>query len=284
MALAFSSGLAAQDLIVTAKGDSINASVIKIKNGYIHFVFDYKGEIRRTLLPQDEVQHHKNFYSAGTVPEDQVPERYQHSRFRIGALGGFSYLTAPISDELPSAITDHVRNLKSGFHYGGNLDFFFSELFGVGIRYRTFRSRQDTEDARFLNFQTSSIVSGRIKDDVRLHYIGPVLVSHIASSSENIHVNFGLSAGYVNFNNLAFVIDEAVDIKADSYAIMLELGVEFMLDKNLAIGVGGSYSGLFFSKFRYEYENGDILINKLSDDNRDNWSRVDLGVCLTWWH
>lgn len=277
------STLSAQDLIVTAKGDSINATVSKIKNGYVHFTFNYKGEIRQTLLPRDEIEYREGFYSTAEVPEDQLPEPYSFSRFRVSLLGGLSYLTGRVSEQLPTSLANHIRELKMGSHYGGDVDFFFSELFGLGLRYRLFRTRHENNDIAVLNFQTMQLMRGRLKDDIRIQFIGPALVSHIANSSEKIHVNFGLSAGYVHFKNLGYLIDESVDITSDSYAIAMDLNVEFMLDKNLALGIGGSYTGLFFSSFRYEYESGLIQNRKLDGENRDNWSRFDLSARLTWY-
>src|SRR5690554_1186727 len=244
----------AQDLIVTAKGDSINASVIKIKDDYIHFVFDHQGEIRRTLLPLNEVKYHQNYFGTAAVPAESLPDLIAFSRYRIGLSGGLSYMIAPVSEQVMPFMRDYIKDLKSGTHYGGDFDFFFSELIGVGFRYRSFNTRNELKNVMFYELGNSNqnYQVGTIKDNIRVQYFGPAMVIRTASKSGNMHFSTGFSISYVDFLNRAVYLDRYT-IRSETIGFGMEVGLDFKLDKNLAMGFGLSYTGISFSSVEYDY-------------------------------
>lgn len=274
-------GLSAQDLIVTEKGDSINATVTKIKGGYIHFVFNYKGEIRRTLLHRDDVVYQKDFYTIAAVPEDSIPETEKFSRYRFGLTGGLSYVLPKVGDHFIEGVENHLRDLKRGTNYGGEFDFFLSRLFGVGLRYRVFRSRAVSENIMGYDIQTLEIVSGRMVDDVRLQFFGLAFASSLSSASGKVRLNYTFSAGYAHFYNAGSFMEAPIIIKGESFGLSSEIGVDFMLDDNLALGISGSYFVVSFPDFDVE-QNG--INEKLLNESGANWSRADISLRLVWYH
>ena len=63
-----------QDLVVTAKNDSINAQIIKEKNEMLHFYFLKDGEVRKTLLPLSEVAYYDKHYFLTVEVQKRIPE------------------------------------------------------------------------------------------------------------------------------------------------------------------------------------------------------------------
>ena len=102
----------AQDLIVTGKGDSLNCKITKIKSDYIYFTFKYENEIRNTLLPVGQIKFYKkDFFAKAEVPIEKVKGfNMNYQRFRIGFFGGWSYMTAQVSSNVPSGFQDYIRN------------------------------------------------------------------------------------------------------------------------------------------------------------------------------
>ena len=130
-----------QDLIVTNDGDSINCKITKVKTDNIYFTFKHKDEIRSTLLPKSSVKTHQfQYYQTSEVPKEKVVgyENYQH--FRLAVNGGYSYQTAKVAENVPSDFKDYIKELKSGYHFGGDLTYYFTEPLGFGIKYYLFKS------------------------------------------------------------------------------------------------------------------------------------------------
>ena len=122
-----------QDLIVTNDGDSINCKITKVKDDNIYFTFMHKDEVRSTLLPISGVTSHQyNFYQTSEVPIEKVVGHKNYPQFRLALNGGYSYITVKLAESIPQDFKQYSKELKSGYHLGGDLTFYFSEMLGVG--------------------------------------------------------------------------------------------------------------------------------------------------------
>ena len=133
-----------QDLIVTNEGDSINCKITKIKADYVYFTFKHKEEIRNTLLPiSDITKYHYNYYQHREVPKEKVVgyEKYQH--FRMSLNGGYSYQTARVHESVPVDFKDYIKEMKKGYHFGGDLTYYFTEPLGFGFKYFIFKTSNE---------------------------------------------------------------------------------------------------------------------------------------------
>src|SRR5688500_5051457 len=63
-----------------------------------------------------------------TVSRSQVQVSKEKSignkNFRIGVKGGWSYLIAKTSKEVPNDFKNYMKELKSGYHFGGDLGYY----------------------------------------------------------------------------------------------------------------------------------------------------------------
>lgn len=152
-----------QDLVVTAKNDSINAQIIKEKNEMLHFYFLKDGEVRKTLLPLSEVAYYDKHYFL-TV---EVPKAYsgasnktrQGSKIRVALSGGPGFITAPNADNLPPVLENHVNALKKGVHWDVSGHYFFNDFVGLGIKYNGFYSSEAENNIHFI-FEDGSTQHG----------------------------------------------------------------------------------------------------------------------------
>ncbi|MDR3339812.1 MAG: hypothetical protein LBT25_06960, partial [Candidatus Symbiothrix sp.] len=142
----FSISLQAQDLIVTGEGDSLNYKITKVKKDPI-----------------------------------SMKEIYPH--FRLALTGGWSYLTARLSDDTPAEFKDYSKELKSGFHYDVDFSYYFVEQLGVGFKYHEFLSSNKMDNV-YATYPDGSTEYGSMSDDIRINFIGPFFSTRFFNSTK----------------------------------------------------------------------------------------------------
>jgi hypothetical protein len=276
--LILSISIQAQDLIVTNEGDSLNCKITKITSENIYFTFKHKEEIRGTFLPLWQVKFHKyNFYKVQEVPSDKVVENeaYPHMRFAIN--GGWSYRMAKISDNIPSEFEKYMKDLKSGYHYGCDLSFYFSEQLGFGFKYNHYQSKNELENVTF-TFQDGSTRSGLMSDDISINFIGPFFSTRLLDASKKNSFLLNLGIGYMGYTDNAVLVSD-LTIEGNTVGICWDMGYDIAISKNLSLGFQVSY--LMGTLTQYEVTQGmDVETVKLEKDNYESLSRLDVSMGL----
>jgi hypothetical protein len=255
----------AQDLIVTHKGDSLNCKITKIKGGNVYFTFKHKEEVRNTLLPQSQVNYYQ--YGYYPVPEVSAREVYHNAiypHYRIAVDGGWSYRTVPLAEGAPSA-------LKSGFHYGLDLSYFFTEYLGAGFRYNDFLSKAEI----------ISPGSGKSKDNISIRFIGPYFSTRFLNSSKTNALFLNLGIGYTGYKDQAQVIagGDKITLTGNTAGISYDIGYDIGVSKDLAIGFQLSlYTGIL-SQFKSTKGNHTETI-VLEKGQYEGLSRIAVSVGL----
>lgn len=282
LVLCFTTNTMAQDLIVTDKGDSLNCKITKTKGEYIHFMYMYETEVRSTLLPNYRVIAYKmNYYLQPELPVDIARRSSSYPKFRVNLSGGYSHLIARISDNVPPFLRDYMKNLKSGYHFGADASFFISESIGFGLKYSMFKTRNEIGNVIFRDLATNTNKIGTIKDDITQHYFGPAFCTRFYSTSKNVAFLMSISMGYIDYTNNATQL-ENFTMTGNSLGMVFDFGADFMLAKNLALGVGLGCTLGTISSFRVSDGTTTITI-KLDAENSENISRIDLGIGLKWY-
>jgi hypothetical protein len=268
-----------QDLIVTEKGDSINCKITNIKTDYIHFTFKYEKEIRNTLLPIGQIHFYKqNFYSKSEVPSDKIKNidgDYQKVRFTI--YGGWSYRTAKVGDNVPSGLQEYIKELKSGYHIGGDFNYYFSENIGFGLKYSMFRSTNELNNIYIVD-ENGQGRTGKVKDDITIQYFGPTLSSSFSSSNKKPRFITEFSLGYLSYKNKATVIDDFT-ITGGTLGLLLGLGVDVPINENLSLEFIFAYTAGTLNQYKYQ-DNMQTTTIKLDKDNLESLSRIDFSIGL----
>ena len=271
-----------QDLIVTDKGDSLNCKITQIKSDFIHFTFKYENEIRNTLLPVGQIKFYKkDFFAKPEVPPDKIKNvNGNYQKFRICAYGGWSYMTAKVSSNVPSAFQQYVKDLKSGYHFGGDFTFFTSENIGFGIKYSMFKTKNELDNIYAVDSITGQTRTGKLKDDITIQFFAPTFSTRFSSANKKTNFITDFSLGYLSYKNNATVIDNFT-LTGGTVGLLFDLGVDFSIAKNLSLGFCFAYT--LGTLNQYDYNDGkQTKTIKLDKDNLEGISRIDFSVGLRW--
>jgi hypothetical protein len=268
----------AQDLIITKEGDSLNCKITKIKANNIYFTFKYKEEIRSTLLPIGDVKYHQyNHYQTSIVPIDKIidnKEKYPH--FRVALNGGWSYRLAKLSNDIPSDFEEYSKDLKSGYNYGLDLSYYFSEHAGFGLKYSDFNSKNEIDIVS--TYPDNSTQYGKMSDNISINFIGPFFSSRFLNANKKNSLIMNIGIGYLGYNNNAVLISD-YKIKGSTVGFCWDIGYDIGLSENFALGFQFSYTAGTLT----EYELSDaskIQTIKLDKNNYESLSRIDLSIGL----
>jgi len=240
LGLVFSLGKAySQDLVVTSSGDSLNCRITKIKKEYIYFVFKHKDEVRSTLLPLNQVKYYQyNYFKVADVPPGKIVVKDSYPHWRLAGNGGYSYLLARIDNSLPSYLIKYQKGLKSGYNLGGDLSYFIAEQAGVGFRYQLFKTSNQLDNI-YLTNPDGTLRYGKLKDDISVMFIGPVLSTRLISSNKRHTFLFDLAIGYLGYKDELVVVDKYTQT-GSSVGIIWDFGYDFNLTRKLALGANAS--------------------------------------------
>ena len=268
-----------QDLIVTTKNDSILCKITKEKSDFIYFTFKHEGEIRNTLLPRNQITYYeKNYFKDSLVDLNTATAKADYSRFQLAAYGGYSYMIGKINKTLDPAIKTYYKQLKSGYNFGAEANYFISEIVGLGIGFSHFTTSNEMDNVVFYNNVTGEIKRGKIIDDISVNYFGPVLTTRFVSSNNKTQFYSSLSFGYASYENDAVLLTQ-FNLTSGTVAMLWSLGIDFMLDTNISLGLKAS----LFSGNLYEYEVFDGTTRqtvKLEKGSYESISRIDITPSL----
>jgi len=273
-----SNSIFSQDLIVTNDGDSINCKITKVKTDNIYFTFKHKDEIRSTLLPVSSIKTHQfDYFQTSEVPKDKVVgyENYQH--FRIAINGGYSYQTAKVAESVPSDFKGYIRELKSGYHFGGDLTYYFTEPLGFGFKYYLFKSSNSLDNI-YLEDTDGNRTYGRMSDDLTISFIGPTFSTRLLSHDKKNAFLMNLSLGYMGYSNDKVIIDK-YKMTGSTMGLSYDIGYDIGLSENISLGFQISF--LTGTLFEYDWNDGtNTETIKLEKGEYESLNRIDFSVGL----
>ena len=195
---------------------------------------------------------------------------------RVALNAGVSWQTAKISSGLSEFEKDYYTELKSGFHYGGEYNYFFNQQTGIGIVLNVFHASNST----YASAQTSggTVVSGTISDDINIVYVGPNITWRVLSPTQMNAFLFGFSIGYMHYNNQAQFL-ESYELSGSTLGFTYDLSYDFSIAKDIALGLGFSWKIGVLSSMDVS-QNGSTRTVKFEDDQRLGLGHLDLSLGL----
>lgn len=267
-----------QDLIVTNDGDSINCKITKVKTDNIYFTFKHKNETRNTLLPVSGVKDHQfGFYETSEVPKRKGSryENYQH--FRIAVNGGYSYQTGKVSESVPADFKKYIKGLKSGYHFGGDITYYFSEPLGLGVKYYLFKTSNRLDNI-YLEDGGGNRTYGTMSDDLSITFIGPSFSTRMLNHDKSNAFLMNVSLGYMGYLNNKILIDN-YKMTGSTMGLAFDIGYDIGLSKNLAVGFQVSF--ITGTLFKYNWNDGTTTQTiKLEKGEYESLNRIDFSVGL----
>ncbi len=270
--------LYSQDLIVTSEGDSLNCKIIKINSDKIYFTFKYEGEIYSTLIPLGQVRHYQqNYYKTAIVSKDKVIDNEIYPYFSAAINGGWSYRTARLPDNIPHDFIQYVKDLRSGYHYGIDLSYYFSEHLGIGLDYYIYRSKNEIDNIYVIR-PDGTTQYGKMSDDISIDFIAPFFSTRLLNSNKKSSLFVNLGIGYLGYKNETTVITDFT-LKGSTLGYCWHIGYDIGISDNLAV----RFQLLYITGTLREYEFSDGFNKetiKLEEGSYDNLNRIDLSIGL----
>ena len=262
----------AQDLIVTAQGDSLNSKITKVEPDYVYFSINKDGGVLNTLLPMAEVRYYKyNYYATSALPADAgVDGPKDFPRLRLAINGGWSYRLAKVAGNLSSTQQDYIKGLKSGYSYGAEIAYYWSKKAGIGAKYDVFRSKNELED-----------VSGQavvLSDDISISFIGPYYGSRFLTANKKNSFVMNLGLGYVGYNDKAFFGSD-YELTGGTAGLLLDVGYDIGLSKSFALGFQVSFIGGTLTQYKID-DGFNTTTIELDEDEYEGLARINLSVGL----
>jgi hypothetical protein len=274
----FFTPLCAQDLIITGDGDSLNCKITKIKTDNIYFTFKHKDEIRNTLLPVNRIKDYKiNYYATAEVPVEKIKFNEIYPHFRVAINGGWTYRTAKIADVPPDFI-DYTEDLKSGFHYNLDVNYYFTEMLGFGIKYNNALFNNDINNVQVI-YEDESIEYGKMSDNIQINFIGAIFSGRFFNSKKTNCWVTDIGFGYLGYKNKATLISDTKTLKGSTVGFYLSVGYDIGISKNFALGFQLSAVTGTLNQFKVTEGNRTETL-KLEKGKYENLSRIDLSIGL----
>jgi hypothetical protein len=275
-----------QDLIVTTEGDSIRCKITKVEPERIYFSHYSEGVIHETLLPISSIKMYETkFYGTPDYLEESGKLNYNYTqpkanfpRVRIAAQGGYSYRLAKVPEGMSTLLEEYIKKLKSGYHLGGDINYFLSQKFGLGLKYSYYQSKNRLNDI-YIEYDDGTIATGDMSDRIKINYYGLVLSLRDISKNQSGAWLGSLSFGYMSYYNNAEFIREKMDITGGTVGMVVDLGYDFFLSDGFGLGLGLSISLGTLSELDLD-DGSTIRTVELDSENFENLSRVDLSIGL----
>ncbi len=278
LSLLFSSSVWSQDLIVTNANDTINCKITKVKSDNIFFTFKQGDEYSSTLIPTSSVKYHQlEYFGQNEVPKEKLVgfQNYQH--LRLGISGGFSYLTAKVGDNVPADFVDYVKELKSGFHLGGDLTYYFAEQFGFGLKYYLFISSNNLDNI-YTDDNEGNRRYGKMSDKITTSFMGPSFSIRFFNHDKSNAFLMNSSFGYMGYSNNKVIIDN-YKITGNAFGSSFDIGYDVGLSENLSLAF--QISLIAGTLLEYDWDDGSTKQTiKLDKNEYESLNRIDLSVGL----
>ncbi len=264
LALFFSMPLFSQDLIVTIENDSIACKINEIVHENIYFSYSENNKLKRSILPLNMVKSYHYKYYSNTIKSEK-----DFSGYRIAIQGGYGFILGKADASQGQWLVDVEKKLNRGFNVAAAISYYFTPNLGIGINGSFFTSNAS------VSLMDSLKNSFTFNEKVKFYYIAPHFASTIPVYKGSVIMN--ASVGFIYYHN-KILSPIFTEIKKPNIGAAVDIGYDFNLSENFALGIMGS---VFFSSFKINEINTDNGVEPLGNAAyRSTIIRIDLTLGL----
>jgi hypothetical protein len=159
-----------------------------------------------------------------------------YRQWRFGVNGGIEMIIAPEPAEISEELLKYRKTLKSGTRFGVDALFFVSPNIGIGINYSTYRAKNKTNSITY-EINEKQFTGAARQDDINIHFVGPAISIRSIPRHNKCYTFCDFILGYFSYSNNFILNNTAQHLKEDNFGFATSVGADFMIMKNLSIGL-----------------------------------------------
>ena len=216
---------------------------------------------------------------AQTVITSDASAGQKSASWRIAVDGGGVYRLGKTNSD-SDVLEQHAKKLKWGYSYGAEATFFFTEPFGVGVKYRESRSsNKEMVSVDYSDGRASE--SGVLEDCVCIRFIGPMLQYRLVGSSGKGAFLMDYGLGYMSYRDDAQLI-RPFSMTGGTLGTFFDLGYDISLSKHFALGAAASIMTGTLSSITVADSSGNKVTERLDKDSYQSLGGIYLSIGLRW--
>jgi hypothetical protein len=214
-----------------------------------------------------------NFNGKGfTQQQNQNTRPEHHGSLWLGAVAGPSLLVEHAPDSLDPVLQNFFNELRSGWHYGFETEYFFNKYIGAGVKYSRFNTKFEADSILVQIFSSKYYFD--ISSNMSFHTLAPMVYGRLPLLHNKLSVTGGLGPAWLLYRNIGKVVGDTSMLKGSSPGIASSLFVGYEIIPNLSLGLQTSYIHAFLKKFTKDDGTSQEVVN-LDEKDYQNISRFD---------
>ncbi|NLR68156.1 porin family protein [Chitinophaga varians] len=199
-------------------------------------------------------------------------------RFRIAVNGGYSYRIGKVPSSFSGDARDYMKKLKSGFNVGADVQYYFNDEWGVGVKYLRFQASGSGVVAA--ESPSDGYMRTNVADNIGITFYGATFCGRVYTKSDYSQAFLiGASLGYMRYRDNGQVAAYPVTIKGGALGSGLDVGYDIRIARKLYAGAQFSYLAGTVGRVTIERA-GMTETRELKDDQRENLSHLSLSAGL----
>jgi len=209
----------------------------------------------------------------------ELDVRKENWSVRIAIQGGGAYRFGKDVAGVEEVVTAHNNNRRWGPTYGADVSFFVSDYFGVGLRAQNVYYADKMPASATDKYGT--VKNGYLEDYENIWFAGVVFSSRLPSKNRNnaflARAGYGI-AGYSDWGQT--IVPPSYTISGTAPALLLELGYDFGIAKNLSVGAALTFIRGAMKNASVITSDGRATSITADSDNAESLSSLSLSIGL----
>lgn len=209
----------------------------------------------------------------------ELDTRKENWSVRIAIQGGGAYRFGKDVAGVEEVVTAHNNNRRWGPTYGADVSFFFSDYFGVGLRAQNVYYADKMPASATDKY--GRVKNGYLEDYENIWFAGVVFSSRLPSKNRNnaflARAGYGI-AGYSDWGQT--IVPPSYTISGTAPALLLELGYDFGIAKNLSVGAALTFIRGAMKNASVITSDGRAASITADSDNAESLSSLSLSIGL----
>lgn len=209
----------------------------------------------------------------------ELDARKENWSVRIAIQGGGAYRFGKDVAGVEEVVTAHNNNRRWGPTYGADVSFFFSDYFGVGLRAQNVYYADKMPASATDKY--GRVKNGYLEDYENIWFAGVVFSSRLPSKNRNnaflARAGYGI-AGYSDWGQT--IVPPSYTISGTAPALLLELGYDFGIAKNLSVGAALTFIRGAMKNASVITSDGRAASITADSDNAESLSSLSLSIGL----